>query len=169
MVRRTSAVQLASSLWIKGDPLTGRRELSMNRLAAIAGVSASHLRHVKIEDDWKGEAERYANESRLGPSWNSSNLVEEIDEIRLVLSEKKAEALEKVRDLKVDDPKFPETFDLFTRVEKHWARVTGVDSLLAADGVRKTELARLQARSEVDQRKKENELEEDMSGKIVAV
>lgn len=71
--------------------------------------------------------------------------------------------------MKIDDPKFPETFDLFSRVEKQWSRATGVDSLLAADGVRKNELARLQARADIEKRKREDELEEGVSNKIVAV
>lgn len=166
---RSAKTQLAASLWIKGDPVTGRRETSIPRLSALTGVSQAHLRSVKVADNWQDEAERYAQECRLVPTLEAGDLIEELTKDREVLGRKARELREKVDLMSPDDPKFEETFGLWSKVNQRWERVAGIDCLLEANRVRQVEAAKLQARADIEKRKREDELADCEGAKIVPV
>lgn len=167
---KTDKIVLAHDLFVKGCPTSGKRITQFKRLAQITGASEVYLRRIAKEEDWRAEAVAYSKENSLSPTWNASSLVEEISKTRSILSIKNTELLEKVKEMPVDDPKFSATFELFSKVNKQWERSTGVDALLEADKVRKVEAGRLLARAEEEERrKKENDLADDASGKVVPV
>lgn len=168
MVKRSSAVQMAASLFVKGDS-TGRRIVSIPELSRLTKTSADHLRHVKAEDGWEEQATRYAQECRLVPTLEAGDLIEELTKDREVLGRKARELREKVDLMSPDDPKFEEAFGLWSKVNQRWERVAGIDCLLESNRVRQVEAAKLQARADIEKRKREDELADCEGAKIVAV
>ena len=166
---RTAKVRQAAALFVRGDNQTGRRITSLAELARVTGSSQDYLRAVKAEDDWEGQALRYAQECRLVPTLEAGDLIEELTKDREVLGRKARELREKVDLMSPDDPKFEEAFGLWSKVNQRWERVAGIDCLLEANRVRQVEAAKLQARADIEERKRENELAENVSGKIVPV
>jgi len=63
---RTSATQLAASLFINGDPLTRKRITNITELSKITGVSRPHLQHAKEDEGWQGQADKITANMTVG-------------------------------------------------------------------------------------------------------